>query len=114
MKFEVQIDELGFKGTATLDFPTREEKFKLLEELQELGYGKEDNDEQITKNKLKLANSVAEVTESRIVDLNVTHTESGTNITDKAMLDVYHEGQQVIGIISNRLLGGVQLSKPKS
>ena len=114
MEFEVDIDRDGFKGKVKVNFPTRAEKHALLRELKALGYGADDESEKITDQKLALAEKMGEVAEARLLDIDVTHVESGTHITDKAMLDVYHEGQQMVGIISNLILGGIQLSKDKS
>ncbi len=115
MEFSVDIDRDGFKGKVKVSFPTRAEKHALLRELKALGYGGDETDgEKITDQKLALAEKMGEVAEARLLDIDVTHVESGTHITDKAMLDVYHEGQQMVGIISNLILGGVPLSKDKS
>jgi hypothetical protein len=115
MKFDVKVDHAGFKGTAKLEFPTREEKMKLLGDLKELGWGKDsEDDETVTESKLKLAAKMGEVVEQRLLELDVTHTESGTHINDKAMLDIYTEGQILSGALASILLGGVPLGKAKS
>lgn len=115
MNFEVTIDKAGFKGTATIDFPTRDEKMKLLGELRAMGYGlSEMDDNTITDNKLALANRMGEVVEQRITSINVVFEETGTVITDQAMLDIYSEGQALTGVIANYILGGVSLGKSKS
>jgi hypothetical protein len=115
MQFEVTIDQQGFKGKATIDFLTRAEKMSLVQELKKLGYGaKEDDEEAVTDSKIALGSKMGEVVDQRLVSLDVTHTESGTQITDKAMLDIYSEGQALVGVIGHFLLGGVTLGKPKS
>ena len=116
MNFTVKIDKEGFTGEATLDFPTREEKMKLLRELQALGYGAQDMEDETKMNdaKLALASKMGEVVDARLVAINVKHTESETEITDKAMLDIYTEGQVLVGLLSQFLLGGIPLGKPKS
>lgn len=115
MKFNVVIEKAGFKGTATIDFPTRDEKMKLIGELKALGYGSSNEDEEaITDMKLALASRMGEVVEQRLVVLDVVFEETGLQITDKALLDVYSECQALIGVISNFILGGVSLGKSKS
>ena len=115
MNFEVKVDHVGFTGKAVLDFPTRDEKMKLLGELKTLGWGKDSEDEDgVTDSKLNLASKMGEVVDARLVSLEVTHTESGIVITDKAMLDIYSEGQALVGALSGILLGGVPLGKVKS
>lgn len=115
MNYEVQIDSNGFKGKATLDFPTRSEKLAIIKDLQSLGYGKKEEDENaVDEKKIALADRMGEVVEKRLVSLEVTHEESGTVITDKAMLDIYSEGQVLHGILAHYILGGVSLGKAKS
>lgn len=115
MNFTVQIEKQGFKGKAVIDFPTRAEKLNIIKELQALGYGaKDDAEDVINAKKLDLSAKMGEVVDARLVSLEVTHEESGTVISDKAMLDIYSEGQILVGVIANYILAGVSLGKDKS
>lgn len=113
MEFTVQINQEGFTGTAKLLFPTREQKMALLRELQTLGYGGGAEGMEELK-KLDLAAKMGEVAEQRLLEIDVVHTASGVEIKDKGMLDIYQEGQILVGLISQFLLGGIPLGKTKS
>lgn len=109
MHFEVKIDQDGFKGSAVLDFPTRQEKIEILKLVSSTQAGED------TGKLLDLANIMGEMVEKRLVSIDVKHEESGIEIKDKTMLDIYTECSDLTGIISNFIIGGVSLlGKPKS
>lgn len=116
MEHSVEIDHNGFKGTVKLKFPTRSEKLAILSELQKLGYGKEGASEaELTDDKLKLADKIGEVVDQRLISIDVKHSESGVQIADKAWLDVYTEGSELVGHLGSILLGGISAAgKPQN
>jgi hypothetical protein len=113
MEFTVKIDEAGFTGEVKVNFPTRAEKMKLLQELKAMGYGKDEGDD-LDDSKIALATRMGEVVDERLLSIDVTHIESGVRIEDKGYLDVYSEGNEIVGILTRTLLGGVSLGKDKS
>lgn len=116
MNFEVKIESAGFAGVAMLDFPTRSEKMKILNEIRALGYGSEDlsDESTLSDKKMALASRMGDIVDQRLVSLDVKFVETGLQITDKCMLDIYSECQALVGVIANYLLGGVSLGKEKS
>jgi hypothetical protein len=114
MNFEVQIDKEGFKGKAMLNFPTRSEKLGIIKELKELGYGSGGSETIADDKKLDLASRMGDVVDERLISIDVIHEESGVQITDKSMMEIYSECQVLSGILANFILGGVSLGKAKS
>lgn len=114
MEFEVEINQAGFEGNVLIKFPTRQEKTKMLQELKSFGYGKGQDSDELTDEKLKMAEMIGNLVDERLVSVNIVHKESGIYIKDKSMLDVYSECQALVGVIGNFILGGIPLGKPKN
>ena len=112
MKFTVLVQESGFEGEATINFPTREEKMELLKKLQGLGW--QDNRAIADNEKLEMASTMGEIVESRLESINVTHVETGVVINSKELLSVYAEGNALSGLLSGWIIGGVPMGKLKS
>lgn len=115
MKFTVEVDQNGFKGKMEIDFPTKAEKMAILTKLIDLGYKQGETLEgEVTTDKLKIVQMLSEESDKRLISLDITHEESGTKITDKELLDVYAEGNAIMGIVSGFIMQGVSLGKAKS
>jgi hypothetical protein len=108
MILEVNVDEAGFTGTASVEVKSYQERCLML---KDLGISATGGEVTLDSNVYDNAVKINQLAREHVKSIDLIHADSETEIDSLDKLEIYQEGIEVLNSLSGYILNGVTLSK---